>query len=78
MLAAPLAIVLVAAFIVALDNDAFWDMALRATTLDEHQVAILLSMFAIMFCTLVIVLALAAGRWTLKIVGAVLLVVAAV
>jgi lipid A ethanolaminephosphotransferase len=77
LLATPLAIALVAAFITTLDNDAFWSAALRATTLDEHQLAILLAMFAIMFGTLVAVLALAAGRWTLKIVGATLLLVAA-
>lgn len=78
LLAAPIVILGLAAFIVALDNDAFWGMTLRATALDEHRTAILLSMFAIMFCTLVILLSLAAGRWTLKIAGAVLLVVAAV
>ena len=78
VLAAPLAIVLVAAFIVLLDNDALWSTTLRATTLDEHQAAILWSMFAILFCTLVIGLALAPGRWTLKILGALALMVSAV
>jgi lipid A ethanolaminephosphotransferase len=76
--AAPIAIALVAAFIAVLDNTAFWNMALHATTLDEHQFAILVSLFAVIFCTTVVMLALAAGRWTLKVTGAVLLLVAAV
>ncbi len=76
MLVAPFAIVLVAAFIVALDNDALWSMALRATSLDEHQAGITLSLFALTFCTLVITLSLVPGRWLLKTVGAALLVVA--
>ncbi len=76
MLAAPLAIVLVAAFIVALDNDALWDMALRATLLDEHQAGVTISLFALMFCTLVFMLSLVPGRWLLKTVGALVLVVA--
>ena len=48
--AAPLMIAAVALFIVAADNDPFWRAAWRATHNDEHRLAILLSLFALVFC----------------------------
>ena len=51
-LAAPLLIAAVAFFIVATDNDTFWQSAWRATLNDEHRLAILWSLFALVFCTL--------------------------
>jgi lipid A ethanolaminephosphotransferase len=72
------AILGIAALIVALDNRAFWSAVLKATAADEHRIGILLSLGSVLAGTLVILLTLAVGRWTLKIVGAVLLVSAAV
>jgi lipid A ethanolaminephosphotransferase len=71
-------ILCVVAFIVALDNGAFWSALLRATAADEHRAGIVLSLAAVLAGLLVILLALAVGRWTLKIAGAALLLSAAI
>jgi lipid A ethanolaminephosphotransferase len=67
----------VALFIVAADNDPFWATAWRATTNDTHRIAILWSLFAILFFTLTTLLSLAFGHRLLKTVAAGLLLVAA-
>lgn len=77
LLAAPAVTAAVALFIVAVDNDAFWRNAWRATADDEHRAAILCSLFAIVFFTLTTLLSLAVGKKPLKIVAVVLLFVAA-
>lgn len=75
--AAPVAIAAVSLFIVVFDNDPFWKSVLRATMLDDHQGAILLAMFTIMFCTLNILLSLAVGTRALKTTAIFLLLVSA-
>ena len=77
LFAAPALAAAVALFIVAVDNDAFWRTAWRATADDEHRAAILLSLFAIVFLTLTTFLSLAVGRKPLKTLAVVLLLVAA-
>lgn len=76
-LAAPLLIAAVALFIVATDNHTFWRSAWRATLNDEHQLAILWSLFALVFCTLTTLLSLAFGMTLLRACAAALLMVAA-
>ena len=75
--AAPLLIAAVALYIVAADNSAFWRTALRATHSDEHRLAILATLFALVLVTLTTVLSLALGTKLLRIVAALLLLVAA-
>jgi lipid A ethanolaminephosphotransferase len=77
LLGAPGLAAIVALFIVAVDNDLFWRTAWRATANDEHRVAILWSLFALVFFTLTIVLSLAPGRKTLKTLAVMLLFVTA-
>jgi lipid A ethanolaminephosphotransferase len=67
----------VALFIVAVDNDPFWRGAWRATENDEHRLAILATLFALVFVPLAVVLSLALGRKLLRVVAALLLLVAA-
>jgi lipid A ethanolaminephosphotransferase len=77
VLAAPLLIAAVSLFIVAADNDSFWRSAWRATLNDEHRVAILTTLFALVFCTLSTVLSFAFGNKLLRAASALLLVAAA-
>ncbi|HUQ51250.1 MAG TPA: phosphoethanolamine--lipid A transferase [Gammaproteobacteria bacterium] len=77
VLAAPALIVAVALFIVGADNDTFWQGAWRATLNDEHRLAILWSLFALVFCTLTTLLSLALGTKLLRVCSALLLLVAA-
>ena len=77
LLGAPLLIVVVALFIVVFDNLPMWDSVARATELDEHRLAIVLSLFTIVFFTLTSVLALAPGARALKVLAAALLLIAA-
>jgi lipid A ethanolaminephosphotransferase len=76
-LAAPILIAAVALFIVAADNDPFWRAAWRATETSDHRLAILVTLFALVFATLTTTLSLAFGRTLLRVVAALLLVVAA-
>jgi lipid A ethanolaminephosphotransferase len=75
--AAPLLIAAVALFIVAADNYTFWQSAWRATLNDEHRLAILWSLFALVFCTLTTLLSFAFGMKLLRACAALLLLVAA-
>ncbi|HJR70838.1 MAG TPA: phosphoethanolamine--lipid A transferase [Gammaproteobacteria bacterium] len=77
MLGAPGLAAAVALFIVAADNDPFWQTAWRATAHDEHRLAILWSLFAIVFFTLAGLLLLAMGRKLLKTLAVTLLLIAA-
>jgi lipid A ethanolaminephosphotransferase len=77
VLSAPLMIAAVALFIVALDNDPLWRAAWRATDNDDHRLAILSTIFALVFVTLTTVLSFALGTKLLRTVAALLLVVAA-
>ena len=77
ILGAPLLIAAVALFIVLADNGPFWSAALRATEADEHRLAILATLFALVFVTLTTVLSFALGRKVLRAVAALLLLVAA-
>ena len=54
LLGAPLLIAAVALFIVAVDNDPFWQGAWRATQNDEHRLAILSTLFALIFVPLTV------------------------
>ncbi len=74
---APLMIAAVALFIVALDNDPLWRAAWRATDNDDHRLAILSTIFALVFVTLTTVLSFALGTKLLRAAAALLLVVAA-
>jgi lipid A ethanolaminephosphotransferase len=77
ILGAPLLIAAVAVFIVAADNGPFWRGALRATQSDEHRLAILTTLSALVLVPLVVVLSLSLGTKLLRVVAAVLLLVAA-
>ena len=77
ILAAPLLIAAVALFIAAADNDSLWHAAWRATQNDDHRLAILSTLFALVFVTLTTALSLALGTTLLRVVAALLLVVAA-
>jgi lipid A ethanolaminephosphotransferase len=77
LLSAPLLIAAVSLFIVAADNDPFWRAAWRATHNDEHRLAILSTLFAVVFFALTTTLSLALGKTLLRTVAALLLVVAA-
>src|SRR6188768_3378781 len=74
---APLLIAAVAVFIVAVDNDPFWQGAWRATQNDEHRLAILSTLFALIFVPLTVTMAIAVGTKLLRVVAALLLLVAA-
>ena len=74
---APLLIVAVSLFIVAADNDTFWQAAWRATRDDAHRPAILATLFALVFFTLTTVLSLALGNKLLRLAATLLLLVAA-
>jgi lipid A ethanolaminephosphotransferase len=77
LIAAPLLIAAVAVFIVAADNDSFWRAAWRATFDDEHRLAVLWSLFALVFFTLTTLLSLAVGNKLLRGFAMLLLLVAA-
>jgi lipid A ethanolaminephosphotransferase len=64
----------VALFITASDNGAFFGSAYVATAGDEHQIAIMLSMFLLVATTLVLFLSLAPGKRIFQLVAALLLV----
>ena len=74
---APLMIAAVALFIVVADNDPLWHAAWRATHNDDHRLAILLTLFALVFVTLTTFLSFALGTKLLRAVAALLLLVAA-
>lgn len=76
--ALPLLIGAVALFVATLQNAPLWKTAMDATLADEHRVAILWSLFAILFCTPAIALGLIPGRRPLKIAAGILLLVGAV
>jgi lipid A ethanolaminephosphotransferase len=67
----------VALFIVAADNEPLWRAAWRATNNDDHRPAILATLFALVFFTLTTVLSFALGTRLLRVVSALLLLVAA-
>ncbi|HWN39848.1 MAG TPA: phosphoethanolamine--lipid A transferase [Gammaproteobacteria bacterium] len=77
LLGTPLLIAAVALFIVAVDNDPFWQGAWRATQNDEHRLAILSTLFALIFVPLTVTMSIAVGTKLLRVVAALLLVVAA-
>jgi len=77
LLGAPLLIAAVALFIVAADNDPFWQAAWRATQNDEHRLAILSTLFALIFVPLTVMMAAAVGTKLLRVIAALLLLVAA-
>jgi lipid A ethanolaminephosphotransferase len=77
LLGAPLLIVAVALFIVAADNDPFWRAAWRSTQNDEHRLAILSTLFALVFVTLTTALSFALGAKLLRVAAALLLLTAA-
>jgi lipid A ethanolaminephosphotransferase len=77
LVAAPLLIGAVALFIVAADNGPFWRAALQATGNDEHRLAILATLFTLVFVTLTSALSFALGTKLLRAVAALLLLVAA-
>jgi lipid A ethanolaminephosphotransferase len=74
---APLLIAAVALFIAIGDNEPLWRAAWRATHDDDHRLAILWTLFALVFVSLTTVLSFAFGRKLLRGVAAVLLLVAA-
>jgi lipid A ethanolaminephosphotransferase len=78
LLALPLAALAVACFIAALDNDALWRGVLHETRLDEHQDAIVITVFVLVTSLLTILLCLVPGKRPLKAAGGILLVVAAI
>jgi lipid A ethanolaminephosphotransferase len=75
--AAPLLIAAVSLFIVGADNDTFWQSAWQATLNDEHRLAVLWSLFTLLFCTLTTFLSFAFGTKLLRAIAAMLLLVAA-
>jgi lipid A ethanolaminephosphotransferase len=75
--AAPLLIVAVSLFIVAADNDSFWESAWRATHNDEHRMAVLTTLFALVFFPLTTVLSFAFGDKLLRALSTLLLLTAA-
>src|SRR5262245_35377639 len=77
LLAAPALIAAVALFIVAADNDPFWQAAWRATQNDEHRLAIVSTLFALIFVPLVVTMSVALGTKLLRAIAALLLLVAA-
>ena len=77
LLGAPLLIAAVALFIAAADNDPFWRAAWRATENDDHRLAILSTLFALIFVPLTVTMAAAVGTKLLRVIAALLLLVAA-
>ncbi|HET7607689.1 MAG TPA: phosphoethanolamine--lipid A transferase, partial [Gammaproteobacteria bacterium] len=77
ILGAPLLIAAVALFIVVADNGPFWSAALRATHSDEHRLGILTTLSALVLLPLITVLSLSLGTKLLRVVAALLLLVAA-
>ena len=77
LLGAPLLIAAVALFIAATDNNPFWQAAWRATQNDEHRLAILSTLFALIFVPLTVTMSAALGTKLLRVVAALLLLVAA-
>jgi lipid A ethanolaminephosphotransferase len=77
LLAAPLLIAAVAFFIVAADNDPFWQTVWRATQNDEHRFAILSTLFALLIVPLIVAMSIAVGSKLLRAVAALLLLIAA-
>jgi len=77
LLGAPLLIAAVALFIIAVDNDPLWQAAWRATQNDEHRLGILATLFALVFVPLTVTMSIAVGTKLLRVVAALLLVVAA-
>jgi lipid A ethanolaminephosphotransferase len=77
IVSAPLMIVAVSLFIVAVDNDSFWQLAWRATSNDEHRLAVLWSLFALLFFTLTTALSFAFSTKLLRAFAVLLLLVAA-
>ena len=76
-LVAPALAAAVALFIVAVDNDSFWQAAWRWTVSDAHREAILWSLFGLLFFPLFATLVLAPGRTLFKGLSIALLLVAA-
>jgi lipid A ethanolaminephosphotransferase len=77
ILSAPLLIAGVALFIVAADNTTLWGAAWRATHDDAHRLAILATLFVLIFVTLTTVLSFAVGTKLLRTAAATMLLVAA-
>jgi lipid A ethanolaminephosphotransferase len=75
---AAIAALSVAAFITLFDNQAFFGYASHATLLNEHRIAILVSLGMIQGLTLAILLALVPTVRALKTVSAILMVIAAI
>jgi lipid A ethanolaminephosphotransferase len=75
--AAPILIAAVVLFIVFTDNGPFWRAALRATQTDEHRLAILTTLFALVSVPLTTVLSFALGTTLLRVGAALLLLVSA-
>jgi lipid A ethanolaminephosphotransferase len=74
---APLLIAGVATFVVAADNATLWHAAWRATHNDEHRLAILATIFALVFVSLTTALSFALGTKLLRAVAALILLLAA-
>ncbi len=74
----PLAILGVALFVTIFDNSSLFRNVLRATLVDERQVAIVFSLFVLVAGSLVIPLAFAGGIRLFKIAAAALLILAAI
>src|SRR5262245_15807351 len=72
LLGAPILIAAVALFIVAADNDPFWQAAWRATQNDEHRLAILSTLCALIFVPLIVTMSAALGTKLLRVVAALL------
>jgi lipid A ethanolaminephosphotransferase len=77
-LAAPGVIVGVALFVAIFDNEPFWRRTLQATLGDAHQAGVLLSLLAILSCTIAAAMSLAVGTRLLKAVAAAILVLASI
>lgn len=77
LLAGPALAAAVALFIVAVDNDQFWQNAWRWTATDAHRDAILWSLLWLVFVPLFVVLVLTPGRKPLKALSVALLLIAA-
>jgi lipid A ethanolaminephosphotransferase len=75
--ATPLMIAAIALFIVVVDNGPLWRGAWRATQNDEHRLAILSTLFVLVFVSLTTMLSFALGTKLLRVVAALLLLVAA-
>jgi lipid A ethanolaminephosphotransferase len=67
----------VALFLVCADNAALWQEVLTQTADTSHRAAVIGTLFVFQFCLLAALLALAVGRWALRIFSATLLILAA-